>query len=110
QPVRLHDLVRDERDLPGVSVYAIDGRIDLRLGGETFVVAADAVDRVREPYAAVRMDDGVVRRIEPPAVVAIGKHGDGAVVFITYDAASAMLARDLPSLEIERVAVAVAGR
>src|SRR5690606_21038594 len=75
QPVRLHDLVGDDLDPSGVAVDAVYGGIELRLGPEAFVVAANAVDRIREPDAAVRMDDDVVRRVEPSAVEAVGQHG-----------------------------------
>ena len=56
------------------------------------------------------MHGEIVRRIQPFALIRIGNHRDGAVVLITHDAARAMLARKLPALEIERVAVAVVRR
>ena len=81
-----------------------------RLGLEAFVVAADAVGRIGEPDAAVGMHDDVVGRVQALALELFGDHGDRAVRLVADDAAAAVLARQLPAFEIERVAVAVAGR
>src|SRR5207248_9424651 len=54
------------------------------------------------------MHDNVVRRIERFVLPLVGQHSDGAVVLVADDAAVAMFTRELPAIEIERVAVAVA--
>src|SRR5207302_412175 len=74
------------------------------------LIEARAVGRIGEPVAAVGMRRDVVRRIEMPAVVRIGEDGNRAVVLVSHDAPGQMLAGDLASLEIERVAVAVVRR
>src|SRR5207249_4797282 len=68
-----------------------------------------AIRRVGEPDAAVGMRDGVVWRVETLAVEGVGDHRHRAVVLVADDAPSQMLARDLPALEIEGIAVAVVG-
>ena len=69
-----------------------------------------AVRRIGKPVAAVRMTRDVVRRIQPLALERIGDHRDRSVVLVAHHAAAGMLARELASLMIERVAVAVARR
>ena len=56
------------------------------------------------------MNHNVIRRVEPLASEFVGDHRDGSVVFVTRHAAVAVLAGKLPPLEVEGVAVAVAGR
>ena len=53
------------------------------------------------------MRDDVVRRVERLAVIAIGNHRHAAVVLVAHDAARQVLARQLPALNVERVAVGV---
>ena len=55
------------------------------------------------------MHDDVVRRVEPLALELVGDHGDRAVRLVAHDAAAAVLAGELAALEVEGVAVAVAG-
>src|SRR6185503_20123868 len=69
-----------------------------------------AVRRIREPDAPVRVRDDVVRGIEVLAVVLVGDDADGPVVLVAHDAPRQVLARNLPSLVVERVAVAVVRR
>src|SRR4029077_12630612 len=91
-------------------VDAVHGLLRLRLGALTLVVAADAVARVREPDAAVGVRRNVVRRVQALAVVALRDGSDATVVLVARDAPAAVLARQLPAREVERVAVRVAGR
>src|SRR5207248_4107904 len=77
--------------------------------GMTLVQAA-AIRRIGEPDRAVGMRHDVVRRIERLAVVSIGDNGHRAVVFPAYDAPKKILARQLPALMIEGIAVGVVGR
>src|SRR5258706_1248930 len=56
------------------------------------------------------MRSHVVWRVEALTHVRLGNGGNRAVVFIPGDAASSVLAGDLPSLEIERVAITVVRR
>ncbi len=56
------------------------------------------------------MRHDVVGRVQPLALEAIGDHRDRAVVLVAHDAAGQVLARKLPALEVERVAVAVVRR
>src|SRR6185436_8822646 len=107
--VRAALIVGDLLDLSRLRVDAVDRFLGLLLVLEPFVVAADAVGRIREPDAAVGMHGDVVRRVEPFAVEAIREHGLRPVVLVADDAAAAVLARDLPAFEVERVPVAVAG-
>src|ERR1051325_3882654 len=55
------------------------------------------------------MDHGVIGCIEGFAVELVRQHRDRAAVFITHDAPVAVLARNLPALEVVGVAVRVAG-
>src|SRR5580693_2950617 len=55
------------------------------------------------------MDDGIIRRVQRLAAEAVGQNGRLAVMFVADDAAVAMLARDLASLEVEGIAVGTAG-
>ena len=56
------------------------------------------------------MHDGVVRGVEFLPLEALREHRHLAVVLVAHDLARAVLAGDLPALEIEGVAVRVAGR
>ena len=56
------------------------------------------------------MDHGVVRSIQSLAIPFVGDHRNLAVIFVADDSAIPVLARDLPTAVIERVAIAVAGR
>src|SRR5262249_60058768 len=68
-----------------------------------------AIGRICEPVATVRMRDDIIRRVQLFAIIGIGEHGDGAVIFVAHHPASEMLAGKLPTLEVERVAIAVVG-
>ena len=56
------------------------------------------------------MHHDVVGRVQPLALEFVGDHGDGPGWLVAHHAAAAVLAGELPALEVERVAVAVAGR
>src|SRR6185503_6259624 len=100
----------DARGLPdALSQRALRIARSARRIRHAFVELA-AVRRIGEPIAAVGVRHHVVRRIQRLAVESIREHGDGAVVLVAHDAAQQVLARDLPALEIERVAVAVVRR
>src|SRR5690606_29641695 len=58
---------------------------------------------------AVRLHDGIVRRVEPLALVAVGDDGDGTVGFGAGDTPGAVLAGDEPTLAVARVAVRIVG-
>src|SRR5437870_13375991 len=82
----------------------------LGVGLEPLVVSEDAVNRVREPNAAVGMNRNVVRRIQPFSFELIRNNGNRSIRLVAYHAPSAVFARKLPALVVEGVAVAVAGR
>src|SRR5204863_9179864 len=65
---------------------------------------------IREPVAAVRMRNDVVRRVERLAVVLVSDDRHRAVVLVANDAPGEVLARELTALEVEGVAVAVVRR
>jgi hypothetical protein len=56
------------------------------------------------------MHHRVVGRVQRLAVVAVGQHCDGSVVFIANHAAIEMLTGDLPPFPVKGIAVAVARR
>jgi hypothetical protein len=66
--------------------------------------------RIGKPVAAVAVRRHVVRRIQPLAHVAFSDRGDRSVVLVARDSTTGVLARDLTSLKVERVAVAVVRR
>ena len=68
------------------------------------------IRRVGEPVAAIRVGHDIVRRIETFAIELRRDDGHRAIELIAHDAAHQVLARDLPSLKVEGVAVAVVGR
>src|SRR6185436_14753574 len=80
QAVRSGHLVRDQRELARLRVESIDTGRDLGFGLVAFVPSADAVDRIREPDAAVGMDHDVVWRIQTLAAELRGDLGDRAVL------------------------------
>ena len=99
------DVARSRRRIDAVHVAAAD----LALGTMALVVAVDAVRRVGEPHRPVGVDDDVVRAVQPPAVVTVGKYRDRAVVLGAGDPAIAVFAADQPALAVDRVAVGVTG-
>src|SRR5262249_44258926 len=110
EAVRTGRLIGDLVKLAGLWIRAVHRLLEFLLAFEPFVIATDAVCRVGEPDAAVRMDDDVVRRVQSLALKLFSDDRDGPIRFIANDAAAAMLAGELPSFEVERIAVAVAGR
>ena len=72
---------------------------DLALGAMALVVAVDAVRRIGEPHRTVRVDDDVVRAVQPPAVVAVGEDGDRAVVLRSGHPAIAVFAASPAALD-----------
>src|SRR5207302_5769292 len=86
---------------PPLLIARTAGHVDLTL------VQRSAVRRVGKPDAAILMHRDVVRRVQPLALIRIGDGGNRSVVLVTDDAARAVLARELATLEIKRVAVAV---
>src|SRR6202035_2721766 len=79
----------------------------LRIGFDTLIVAADAVDRIGEPDRAIGGDGRVVRRVELLAVVLVGDDRDRAVELGAGDPPAAMLAGDQSPLPIDGVAVRI---
>ena len=75
----------------------------------TFVVRQDAVARIGEPDAAVRMDHDVVGGVEGLALPAVRQDGHRSIVFIADHAAGVVLTGQQAALPIERVAVGVVG-
>src|SRR5262249_34009625 len=63
-----------------------------------------------EPDRPVRLADQVVGRVQRLALIAIGHHGDGAVVLGPRDAAGIVLTRHQPALAVARVAIGVVRR
>src|SRR5262249_16719495 len=97
--------------------HAAEPRIELSgriawttLGVGRARVALTAIGRIGEPKATVRMGNNVIGRVEALAVVGIRDHRRRAVEFVPHDAPRQMLARNLPTLEIESVAVAIVRR
>src|SRR5262245_57383739 len=66
-----------------------------------------AIRRIRKPDAAVGMRDHVVGRVEALAVVLVRENRGRPVVLVADNTARQVLARDLTSLVVKRVAVAV---
>ena len=92
-------------------VDAVDRRAAVpAVGRRAFPVAGDAERRVGEPDAAVARADDVVGRVQALALVAVGQHGDAAVVFGARDAPRQVLAGQQPALAVARVAVGVVRR
>src|SRR5262245_53074001 len=58
-----------------------------------------AVRRVREPIAAIRVGNNIVRRIETLALKALGEGAGRTVVLVAYDSPGQVLAGDLAALE-----------
>ena len=56
------------------------------------------------------MHDDVVGGVQPLALILVGDYGDGPGRLVPDDATAAVLARELPALVVERVAVAVPRR
>src|SRR6185436_5392296 len=74
EAIRSRHLVRDQRELAGLGVEAIDAGLDLGLGLVAFVVSTNAIDRIGTPDAAVGMDDDVVRGVHTLALERAGDH------------------------------------
>jgi hypothetical protein len=66
--------------------------------------------RVGEVDAAVGADDNVVRPVESAALKTVGDDRDGAIRFLTGDAAAVVLAGDQSPLLVARQAVGAVGR
>jgi len=79
----------------------------LRFGFDALVIAADAVDRIGKPDRTIRCDNGIIRRVQPFAVVFVGNDRDRAVKFRSGDASAAVFTGDQASFAIDGVAVRV---
>jgi len=66
-----------------------------------------AIRRIGEPHAPIGMRDKVVRRVERLALILIRQHRHGPVRLPAHHPPEEVLARELPPLEIERIAVAM---
>jgi hypothetical protein len=111
EAVGLQEVVRDPPNRTVGRIDAVDMRaVELARGLDAFVIGVDAVGGIGEPDRAVRADHHVVGTVESQAFVAIGDHGDGAVVLRSGDPAPAVLAGHQPALPVDRVAVGIAGR
>src|SRR5581483_2317789 len=104
-----HRPLGDDADLARVAVDAVyaGGQLELRL--VPFVRSENAVARIGEPDRAVRMNGGVVRRVEFLAFPVVHQDGPGTVIFAAAHAAGVVLARDQPPLVVAGVAVGIAG-
>ena len=107
ESVGARNLVGHHRELAGRWIEAIDGGLVLALRLVALVVAQDAEHRIGEPHRAVRLHHDVVGRIERLAIVGIGQHRDGAVVFEAHDAPRVMLAGDQAAAAVAGMAVGV---
>src|SRR5262249_7204758 len=87
EPVGARDVAGHRGDLARRAVDTIDVRWKLRRLRVAFVVTEDPEGRVAEPDRPVRLADQVVGRVQRLALIAIGHHGDGAVVLGPRDAA-----------------------
>src|SRR5262245_28026359 len=106
--IRLDEVVDDNLDVAGFRIDPIDIVLFLLgRGFDTFVEAADTVDRIGEPDGAVGSDDDVIWRIQLLAIIAVGDDRDRAVELSTGDPPAAMLASDEPSFAIDGVAVRI---
>ena len=110
ESVRLLQLVGDEVHPPSLGIDPVDRLLHLQVSLVPLVVHHAAVAGVGEPDPPVGMDHDVVGGIERLAVPALGEHGHRPRVLVADHAPVGVLARDLPPLEVERVAVDVAGR
>src|SRR6201986_2990385 len=84
--------------------------VQLRLCPVALIVTEDAEDRIPEPARPVGRHDHVVGRVQPLALVAVGQHGDRAVVLGAGNLAAAVLAGEQPPLLVPGIAVGVVGR
>src|ERR1700689_5519394 len=108
QAIGLHKIIDDDGDGTTLRVDAKDVVLLLfLLNLEAFVVSVRAIGWIAKPDRSVGSDHYVIGRIDPLAVVAIGNHGDGAVMFCAHDAPTGMLATDQPAFRIKGVAVGI---
>jgi hypothetical protein len=106
QPIRANHVVDDSRDIAGFRIDAVSmTTVDLGGCAIALVVAVDAVGRIGEPDRIVRLDDGVVGRVEALALPLVGEDRDRSVDLGSRDAAHQVLAGDEPSLVVDSVAV-----
>ncbi len=104
-PVRLDECLGQEALGAEIGSDAVDaGILQIPLLGH------DAGTRIGEIDRAIRLDHDVVRPIEPPALEAVGNHGEAAVELAARDAAGVVLAGHEPALQVAREAVGAIGR
>ena len=109
QPVGTLHIVGHHGDRAGLAIDAIDVGRQFRLVLLALVIAEQAERRIGEPDRAVRLHHDVVRRVQLLALIAVGQHGDRAVILGADHAPAAMLAGDQAALTVARVAVGVVG-
>src|SRR6267154_3717651 len=96
--VGLHEVIDDNLDVTRFRIHPIDVVLFLlRFGLDALIIAADAVDRIREPDRTIGSDDRVVRRVQLLAIVLVGDDGDRAVKFGPGDTSAAVFASDQAS-------------
>ena len=110
QPVRALEGVADHAQLAGARIEPVDVAGQLLGGALALVVHHDAVVRIGEPDRAVRLHHHVVRRVQPLPLVALGEHGDAAVMLGAHHRAGAVQARDQPAFLVPGVAVGEVAR
>ncbi len=104
--VRAHEVIGHHLQRAILRIESIDvARTDLALAFVPFIVVEQAVGRIGEPDRAIGLHHGIVGRVEPLALVAIGQHRDRTVEFGTRYAPPAVLAADQPPFAIAGVAV-----
>ncbi len=108
--VGLVALISDQFDLPRFAIDPVNGFLELERRHVPFVVRQDAVTGIREPYAAVRMHDDVIRGVEGFTLPAIRQDGHRSVMFVADDAAGVVLAGKQATFPVKGVSVAVVGR
>src|SRR6266404_447316 len=107
KPVGLEDLVRHEVRFRRLRINSVNCFFDVKLALVAFVAHQAAVARIGKPDSPVGMHNHIVGCVKGLSLPFLCKHSDRAVVLITHDAASGVLAGNLAALEIEGVAVAV---
>src|SRR5437867_7613031 len=80
EPVWPRYRVSRDRQLSRPGIDPVDVRRELGWRRVALVVAEDAEWRIGEPDRAVRLTENVVGRVERRALIAVGQHGDRAVV------------------------------
>jgi len=110
EAVGLVDFVGQLGDFATLGINAVNGFLVVERAFVAFVVPHASVAWIGKPDGSVfRMDNDIIGGVEGFAFPFAGKDRGSAVIFVANDATVAVFAGDLAALEVEGVAVAVAG-